>query len=123
MIWFWLIQAVRRFIWLFKLPKAWQIAFADPNEPCPVCGAKDGHLRCVLMAKGEPRAKTKPLAGQIFLQHTCNFCGARWHVEPIRHEAMDAMKVLPCVPRTEIEKIEDRAAATAAMDANELVAR
>lgn len=107
MIFYWLILGLRGFVWLLRIPKAEDLARADRNERCPVCGATDGRMRCVLKAKAGPRAKDRPLEGLILRQHACNECGARWHHEPLA-KGVDSTKVLPSVARTELETKEDR---------------
>jgi len=92
-----------------RIPKPEELARIDPNARCPVCGAREGRLRCVLKAKPGPTAKNPVIGGQILCQHTCAVDGARWFDSPIA-KAVDPSKVLPSVARTDLETKEDRQA-------------
>jgi hypothetical protein len=109
MIIYWIIVALKRAIWLVRIPKPEQLARADINERCPVCGWTSGRVRCVLKAKPGPRAANQLPDGQILRQHACNNCGARWHHAPLA-KGVDATKVLPSVARNDLEAKEDRQA-------------
>ncbi len=109
MLFYWLIVALKRFVWFLRLPKIEDLALVSPDARCPVCGAHEGRLRCVLKAKPGPVAKNPVIGGQILCQHTCAVCGARWFDSPIA-KAVDPSKVLPAVARTDLETKEDRQA-------------
>ena len=109
MIWYWLVVGIRRVVWFFRIPDAQEIAKIDPNRWCPVCGAKNGRIRCVIQAEAMAPAKNIPPKTKVLCQHTCNECGARCFEEPVAKEA-DQSTILPSVARTELEKAEDRAA-------------
>lgn len=106
MIFFWIIQAIRKIIWLFRLPKPESLAKADSNEPCPCCGYRIGIMRCVLLPKPGPIVEGKALPTMILRQHACQVCGAMWHHETIRKVTVN--DVLPAPPRNEMEKAADR---------------
>lgn len=109
MIFYWIISALRQIVWFFRIPKPEELARIDTNAPCPVCGAREGRLRCVLKAKPGPAAKNPVIGGQILCQHTCYECGARWFDSPIVKD-VDPSKVLASVARTDLEIKEDRQA-------------
>lgn len=110
MIFFWLIQCMRKIVWLFRIPKPEQVAYIDENAHCPVCAATDGRLRCVVQVKPGPRPDRNilPLM-KLFCQHTCGRCGARWFDPPVSNKATPGT-VLPAVPRDELEQRADSAA-------------
>jgi hypothetical protein len=110
MIFFYVIQLIRKIIWLFRIPKPEQVAYIDENAHCPVCAASKGRLRCVVQVKQGPRPEKDILPPmKVVCQHTCEKCGARWFDPPISRKATPET-VLPSVPRTELEQKEDRAA-------------
>ena len=108
MIFYWVIQVIKKIIWLFALPKAEQFARRDPNMKCPICGWEEGSLRAVQMGKPGPRVQGRPQELQNLCQHRCKTCGARWHESPVAKDASSPQFVLPSVARDEIEVKEDR---------------
>jgi len=108
MLFVWLMTALRKIVWLVRIPKLEEVAKADLNERCPVCGHRNGRIRCVLQRKPGPQPPQQLPQGDILRQHACNVCGARWHHSPLAE--VDATKVLPSVARTELEAKEDRLA-------------
>jgi hypothetical protein len=112
MLFYWIILAIKKIVWFFRIPKPEDLARIDPNARCPSCGAREGKLRCVLKRKPGPTAKTatNPLiSAQILCQHTCLVDGARWFDKPIASD-VDPSKVLPSVARDDLEVAEDRQA-------------
>jgi len=109
MIFYWFILLTKGIGWLFRLPPV--AFFAERNEKmqCPVCGKRDGRLRCVLVARPGPVIPGRMPDGNIMCQHRCNRCGARWHEKPLDEKA-NRNSILPSVPRDELEKTEDRQA-------------
>jgi hypothetical protein len=99
MIFHWFMQALRFVGWLFVPPKPRDVARIDRCYPCPVCGARNGTIRCVERRDATSRAIT-------FAQHTCEVCGARWHEQPV--VKVTPSIVFPAIARNEREKIEDR---------------
>ena len=111
MLFYWLVSFLKKIMWLFRLPPIEQFAHRNINQQCPVCGARQGSLRCVLMAKpgqGPVRIGEIP-SGDIMCQHRCGQCGARWHEKPLAKEASPST-ILPAVARDDIERAEDRMA-------------
>lgn len=96
MIVYWLKRLAVYLLRLVRSPKNGELAFVDPNEKCPCCGARDGHLRCVSVTNN-----------QLGCQHTCNVCGCRWLVKPV--VALTSTWAQPGVARTTVEEKEDRA--------------
>ncbi len=114
MIFYYLIQAFRKLTWFFRPPSLRDIARIDPNAPCPVCGERNGKIRCVWQAQPGPRPpKDLPPNLKVQCQHSCQQCGARWFEEPI--VKVDPTRVLPSAARTDLEKAEDRNAMLQAM--------
>jgi hypothetical protein len=112
MVFVWLVSFIRKWVWLFRPPRPEDLARIDENARCPVCGAFEGKLRCVLKRKAGPSARdaTDPvIAGQILCQHTCLVCGGRWFDKPIAAK-IDPSNVLPSVARDDLEAREDRQA-------------
>ena len=107
MIFYWIILFLKQIVWFFRIPKPEELAKANRNERCPVCGHEDGRMRCVLRAKPGPRVQGRIVEGQILRQHKCNECGARWHHAPLVKNA-ETSKILPSVARDEFETKEDR---------------
>lgn len=108
MIWFWLVEFIRKIVKLIRIPNAEEFAIVAPNAKCPVCGHNKGHLRCVLVADPGPNPpKNLQVPGSIKCQHSCEICGARWFDKPIVSK-VDSSMVLPCVARTELEAAEDK---------------
>jgi hypothetical protein len=105
MLFYWALLAWQRVQWFFRVPKAEDLAYIDIHAQCPVCGARDGRLRCVLQAKPAIRVVSQLPDGMILCQHICNTCGARWHEQPVR--ASTPSDVLPSVARTRREQKED----------------
>ena len=108
MIFYWLISILRKFIRLWHIPKPEDLAKIDPNARCPVCGAREGRLRCVWQAEPGPQSKDVPPKYKVQCQHTCDECGARWFEKPVIN--VDPTKVLSSVARNEHETKEDRTA-------------
>src|ERR1700722_17483973 len=114
MIFFWLIQAIRKMIWYVQIPRLQDVAKIDPNAQCPVCGNRAGRIRCVWQQQqdGPKPPKNEPTLAmrnmKVLAQHTCDECGARWFEKPIAD--VDPSRVMPGAPRTELEKAEDRTA-------------
>ena len=106
MLIYWLQLALLKLRWLVKYPTKLQIARMNPNMACPVCGARQGSIRCVQRQD----ASTKSI---VLGQHTCAVCGARWYEKPV--VAVQPTLVYPAVPRTDLEKLEDRAWSTGAV--------
>lgn len=88
---------------LFTPLKAIDIARIDRNESCPVCGARRGCLRTVVLNQ---IAEGKPPVKKIFCEHTCLECGGRWFEAPV--VAVNPDLVMPAIARTDIEKLEDK---------------
>jgi hypothetical protein len=114
MLFYWLILGIKRFIWLFRLPRPEELLERDPNLRCPVCGYRKGWLRCVLQIKPGPKVSPSERdamlpEGLILCQHRCDRCGCRWHEKPIAREVSPEL-VLPAVARNDLEAAEDRAA-------------
>ena len=109
MIFVWLIAAIRKFVWLFRIPHPEQIAKINSARPCPVCGHPDSDLRCVVLSKAGPKPETKlPAETVVLCQHTCRLCGARYFEQPVAK--VSPTTVLPSVPRNEVERMQDRQA-------------
>jgi hypothetical protein len=109
MILYWLILLVKKFVWLFRIPKPEELAYANINARCHVCGAKSGRLRCVAKEKAGPVVEGALPNVAIFCQHTCNECGARSFDPPIS-KTVNPGNTWPSIPRDDIEKAEDRTA-------------
>ena len=107
MIWYWLILAIKKAIWLFRIPKPDDLAYINRNAKCPVCGWERGHLRAVHMQTGL-QVQNRPPEKKLKCQQTCDNCGARIFHEPVAKTAR-AENILPAVARTELEAREDRA--------------
>lgn len=107
MLWYWMMVALRWFVWLFKMPKPEELAKADKNDRCPVCGATDGWMRCVWKVKPGPRSESRPPDVGVFRQHTCNECGGQRFFPPIS-KIVDTTTVLPSVARNDLEAKQDR---------------
>ena len=108
MLLFWLAYLLRNLVRFFRKPLPRDIARIDPNLACPVCGARKGRLRCVVLAGPGPQSKDLPnLNMKVMCQHTCLRCGARSFEDPVAK--VDPSHVLPAVPRDELEEREDRA--------------
>lgn len=106
MIFYYLIVVLRKLVRLFRIPNPHELARADINARCPVCGWRKGWIRCVLKAKPMPTSREVLPEGFILCQHSCKVCGARWHDMPILK--VDPSKVMPSVARNELETKEDR---------------
>jgi hypothetical protein len=108
MVFFWLILAFRRFAWLFRPPTERDIARIYPNAPCPICGARQGKLRCVVLQGPGPQSKELPERTlKVMAQHSCECCGGRWFEQPVVN--VKATDILPSVARDQLEEREDRA--------------
>lgn len=109
MIFFYIIEAIRKVVWFFTIPKPEDVARIDPGRPCPVCGWRHrGRLRCIVKQTDAPIAKDIPPTRAVFCQVTCTKCGARYFEKPVRK--VSTSTVLPSVPRDEIEMKQDRQA-------------
>jgi hypothetical protein len=106
MIFFWIIMGIRKLVWLIRLPKPEDVAKANLNERCPVCGWESGTVRCVLSQKEGPTNPSVAPDRMILRQHTCNICGAGWFHKAIAKDVKPST-VTPSVARTEFEKKAD----------------
>lgn len=101
MILYWLDKLGGWILWLFKKPTDLEVARIDRNLKCPACGACRGELRCVVVAgmDNQPRVQ---------VQHRCRECGGRFYAEPVGK--VDLRFMSSAIPRTDVEKEEDRQA-------------
>jgi hypothetical protein len=107
MLFYWLTVGIRKLLWLFRPPSPRDIANINPNAPCPVCGARSGRLRCVVLAGPGPQSKDIPERSlTVMCQHSCKRCGGRWFERTVVR--VTAADVLPSVARNKIESSEDR---------------
>ena len=78
MIIHWLRKLIQFMVWLAIPPTKEDLARIDPDRKCPICGARKGKLRCVVMGPGGDTA------GQVVLcEHCCAVCGARCSEKPV----------------------------------------
>lgn len=103
MLWYYLVRFVAWLKYLLGPVTARDVARVRASAPCPVCGAKNGTLRCV------ERQNTQGVNGRpavmIVAQHTCGDCGARWFERPVLKLSQNM--VWASIPRNEAEKTED----------------
>lgn len=103
MILWWLTCLGDWFVRLFTPLKPIDVARIERNASCPVCGARYGQLRTVVLNQ---IAEGKPPVKKVFCEHTCLECGARWFENPV--VAINPDVVMPAIARSEIEKMEDK---------------
>lgn len=108
MIWYWLKMVLWRVVWFFRTPDLQDISKISKDVPCPVCGNRDGRLRCVQRpTKPATEDGTYALGSfEILCQHTCNECGAEWFEKPVI-KSVTSKTVLPSVARNELESSDD----------------
>ena len=99
MIWRWLMLSLRYIGWLILPLSPKDVARIDPNAKCPVCGAKRGKLRAMVV-----QAKNAP-DGRVMCEHTCLVDGARWYESPVFQATPSTVR--PSVARDELEKAAD----------------
>lgn len=106
MILFWLIELWRYIKWLVTPPAVDDIAHAEINERCPICGFRQGEIRCVKVQDTKAvRKQTDPIAYKLLRQHRCQVCGARWMRDPII--AVSFPLIAPSQGRSDLEKKDD----------------
>lgn len=70
MLWHYIRVAL---VWVLRFfipaPSRTPLPAADKNAPCPACGHRAGTLLCV------------SVDGDIFVQHTCDVCRAKFYQE------------------------------------------
>ena len=99
------------FRWLLRWlvpPPASYWAKAERNRKCPVCGHRQGRLRCVEVPSQEPQKQQGVRPMMTELQHSCLECGARCYEKPLDPKAT-TMTVRPAVARDDGERAEDAA--------------
>lgn len=92
MIWIGLQRLLVLFLKLWVLPaKPAADPTIDPNQKCPVCGARQGTLRAVwtkpITRTDEETNTTKVVKGDVMVEHTCGVCGARSNHKPVHEDA------------------------------------
>ena len=97
MIWFWLVKFLSSLKRLFSRPSARDVAKIDPHAPCPVCGARSGKIRCVLVVQERNVQRNEIMidAKGIYARHECAVCGAQWFEQPV--VKVGTQSVLPAV--------------------------
>jgi hypothetical protein len=102
MIFYWLALLGDFVVRLFAPVKPRDVARIDVNHPCPCCNFRKGKIRTVkLMRKVGGRAGLP----EIFIEHTCQQCGARWFEATVVRVGPDL--IMPGLPRTQLELAAD----------------
>lgn len=96
MLWYWLSVALQKITWLFRPPDPRDVARIDPNQPCPVCAAREGRLLCI-QASTKGKQTGQPMQ-EILCQHTCEECGAQWNEKPIFKVTPETVKAAAAKP-------------------------
>lgn len=102
MIFYWLRRA---WVWYLKLwlkPPLSELARINENRKCPVCGARQGRLRCI---KREIVGSNGHNSIEVLCEHRCSVCGARFYEKPVMK--IDDSYVHPALARDAIEIAED----------------
>jgi hypothetical protein len=81
-IFYWLVLAMRKLVWLFKMPTARDIARIDPNSKCPACGAMSGKLKLTNVG-GKVTDSGALVGGETMVQHSCDVCGGAWFEQTV----------------------------------------
>jgi hypothetical protein len=99
LIFYWMKLALRRVVWLFRMPTKEHLAYVDPGTRCPSCGVSRLHpIRCV---------QRKDAKGNVlfFVQHTCAVDGARWYEETVAKLKPELAE--QALARTDLERTDD----------------